>query len=405
MTTGTPHPSGAGPIPVPAEDPSETSQILEGTAPNGEPIISVVFGMAFAVGKNGACTGKGYQICDGTHFEKAKVATRYTKPSLLLRDSDLWPWRNFTDVVVQGSVRSDKPVTQLDVALSVKGSKTKLERTLAVTGDRWVDKGKTGLVLSTPVPFREMPLRYDRAYGGTDELAEERQSDEATLNYFVKHVDKEDNEEMSAFSYPRNPAGKGYLIDPDGARGLAWPNLEFPDDRLRLEGLAQGRFDWGNRPYPACFDWFHHAWFPRCAPATDLPPISDDKIPLAERRLGLFEPDWEDKAPGERSMHPFANGAHPYLCRNRLLGDETITVTHTSSDGRDFVAKLPNLQPKVSLRLCGGPKVVIPGSLDLVFVETDIDQITLLYRATHMSKREHLPLDWIAQSPYSVDWG
>jgi len=384
--------TGPGPIRVPDEDPSESSRILDGTAPNHEPIVSIVFGMTFAVGKTGACTGKGYTIVDGTDFEKAKVATRHTKPSLLLRDSDIWPWR------------SDKPVSSLDVALSVKGSKTKIERSLALTGDRWVDKGQTGLVLSQAVPFTEMLLRYDRAYGGTDELAEERQADEAMLNFLVKQVPAEDNEELSAFSYPRNPAGKGYLIDPDGARGLAWPNIEFPEDRLRLEGLARDRYDWGNRPYPACFDWFHHAWFPRSAPLCDLPPITDDKIPQAERRLGLFEPDWEDKTLADRAMHPFANGAHPYLCRNRLVGDEVVTVTHTSTDGRDFIAKLPGLEPKVSLRLVGGPKVVIPASLDLVFVETELDQVTLLYRATHMTKRDYLPIDWVAQSPYSIDW-
>ncbi len=388
----------------PKEDPSTTSRLLEGVSPTGEPIVSVVFGMTFAVDASGKCTGKGYTLVEDAEWEKAPTEAKYTKPSLLLRDSDCWAWKSFTDVVVQGTARTQTPRQSLEVLLSVQGKRASFERTLSVTGDRWVDRGATGLVLSEAVPFTEMPLTYDRAYGGTDELAEERQSDEETLNYFVKQVSREDNEELSAFSYPRNFAGRGYLIEMDGAPGLAWPNLEFPEDRLRLSALAKPLYEWGDRPYPAAFDWFHHTWFPRSAHLLDLPPIHDDKIPDAERRLGLFEEGWENKSVQTRSIHPFANGAHPYLCRKRLSGDETVKVTHTSPDGRDFVAKLPGLEPKVALKLVGDSKVVIPASLDLVFVETDSMQVTLVYRSTHLTKREHLPGDWIEKSEYNVMW-
>jgi hypothetical protein len=394
----------AGPIRVPAEDPSTTSRILDGNAPNGEPIVSVVFGMTFAVGQDGKCTGKGYTLVDQAEWEKAKTIGRFTRPSLLVRDADIWPWKNFTDVVVQGTARSDKPRTSMEVELSVVGGKTKLVRSLSVTGDRWVDRGATGLVLSQPESFTEMPLRYDRAYGGTDEAAEAKYADEEILNYFVKQVDREENEEVSAFSYPRNVAGKGYLIDLDGAKGLPWPNLEFPEDRLRLESLARPIDQWGDRPYPACFDWFHHAWFPRSAHLLDMPAIHDDKVPLPERRIGLFEEGWEKKSLTERSVHPFANGAHPYLCRDRLAGDEKVKITHTSADGRDFAAQLPGLAPRVSLRLLGESKVVIPASVDLLFVEPDLAQLTLVWRATYMTKRDHLPLDWVEKSPYEIDW-
>jgi hypothetical protein len=393
-----------GPIRVPAEDPSTSSRILDGNAPNGEPIVSVVFGMTFAVGRDGKCTAKGYTLVDQAEWEKAKTIGRYTRPSLLIRDADIWPWKNFTDVVVQGSARSDKPCTHLEVELSVVGSKAKLSRTLSVTGNRWVDRGASGLVLSQPEPFTEMPLKYDRAYGGTDELAETRQAEEEVLNYLAQQVDREESEELSAFSYPRNPAGKGYLIDIDGAKGLPWPNLEFPEDRLRIESLARPVDQWGDRPYPACFDWFHHAWFPRSAHLTDLPLIHDDKVPMAERRLGLFEEGWESKQLAERTIHPFANGAHPYLCRERLVGDEKVTVTHTAPDGRDFVAQLPGLAPRVGLRLLGEGKLVLPASVDLLFVEPELGQLTLVWRATHLTKREHLPIDWIERSPYEIEW-
>ena len=397
----------AAPIRIPQEDPSTSSRITEGEAPGGEPVVSVVFGMTFAVGRDGRCSKKGYTLVADTHYEKARVAGKHTRPSLLRRDSDVWAWKNFTDLVIQGTARTDTPRRHLDVGLEVAGSQVKLEHKLVVNGDRWVDcgrKGGTTRTLSEAVPFTEMPLTFDRAYGGTDEAAEEKLGNETTLNFFVKQLEREENEELSAFSYPRNAAGKGYLVEADGAHGLAWPNLEFEGDRLKLAELVRGQYDWGGRPYPACFDWFNHAWFPRSAFVADLPPIDDDRVPDAERRLGLFEPGWEEKAITERSFHPFANGAHPYLCRHRFVGDEAIKIGQTSLDGRDFGVVLPALDPKVSLRLVGDPKVVLPSSLDLVFVEPDAEQVTLVWRATHLTRRPHLVPDWIEKSEYAIEW-
>jgi hypothetical protein len=385
----------------PVDDKPE-SRLSDGEAPNGEPIISVIFGMTFDVAKDGACSAKGYRIVEEWKYVKARVATKFTKPSLLVRDTDLYAWRNLTDVVVQGTARSESPVKSMELALSVSGSDAKFERPLVVTGDRWVDARRGTATLSDPEPFTEMPLTYDRAYGGTDEVAEERFADPELLNFFVTQIDARENEELSEFSYPRNPAGRGYLVDGGGLHGMAWPNLEFPESRLKLDSVVQPLERWGERPYPAGFDWFAHAWFPRQAFALDFPETHDEKLPEVERKLGLFDPGFEDKTIPERPKHPFANGAHPFLARRRLNGKETIRVTKTSRDGRDFFAKLPGLEPKVSLRIPGEPKVVLPAALDLVFVETELDQVTLLWRATHFTKKEHIPMEWLYGTDYDI---
>jgi len=52
----------------------------------------------------------------------------------------------------------------------------------------------------------------------------------------------------------------------------------------------------------------------------------------------------------------------------------------------------------------GGPKVNLPAALDTVLVMTETHEVTLVYRATHFTKREQLPLYWIEESDYEIDW-
>ena len=394
------------PFALPAGDPSTMSQILVGFAPTGEPIVSVVFGMSFDV-LAGKCVGKrGFEIQREWEHTPAEVRCRRTKPSLLVRDIDTYVWRNFTDLVVRGTARSEQPVESFDVTLSVTGGTKPFERRIVATGDRFLDKGQTGLVLSSPVPFTEMPMRYDKAYGGTDELAETMIEDPEYLQ-MLRQASGDDAEEISEYSYPRNPAGKGYLIAEQGLVELPWPNLEFPEERLShasLEAIVRPRVEWGDRPYPAAFDWFPHGWFPRCAYFADFPETKDGGYPKRELSLGMFKEGEERMALFDRPKSSFANGAHPYLARGRFKGDEVVRVTHMSKDGRPFEAALPALSPKVAFRFLGQSKTIVDASLDLVLLETDKNEATMLWRATMMHTTEHLPIDWVAQSPYEVLW-
>lgn len=402
---------------LPLDEGLSSSLLLEGVAPSGEAIASVVFGATFDISADGTCAPKGtFQLVEEPTWVKADVTSRFTKPRLLTRDMDLWAWKGATDLVVRGSVRSERPTKRLDVSLRATGSKTSIEQHLVITGDRRVERGSAGLILSEPLPFVEMPLTYDRAYGGTDEAAEARHGDEETLNFFAMHLEPDENEELSPYSYPRNPAGRGYLVDLEGAEGLAFPNIEFSDDRLTIESLARPLYEWGDRPYPAGFDWINHAWFPRSAYVAGLPPIHDDRLPARERRLGLFEDGWEEKSASERSVYPFANGAHPYLCRRQWVGDESIVVGHMAPDGGSLKVRLPGLLPTVSLKFPRGSSVRVAGTLTLVLVEAERRELTLVYRATHVLStpfgarppqpggRPALPPDWFESTTYSIDW-
>jgi hypothetical protein len=394
------------PFDLPKGDPSTTSQLLSGHAPTGEPVVSVVFGMVFDVLAGRCAAKRGFTIQQELAHAPADVASRLTRPSLLTRDVDTYVWRNLTDLVIRGTARSERRVESLEVKLTVTGSQKPFERRIAVTGDRVLDEGPSGLTLSTPVPFTEMPMRYDKAYGGTDEVAEAMFEDAEYLQ-MLRLAAGDDAAEISEYSYPRNPAGKGYAIAPQSLVELPWPNLEFPEERLSptLEAVVRPRTEWGLRPYPAAFDWFPHGWFPRCAFFADFPETHDGGYPPRELELGLFKPGEERLSWFDRPKASFANGAHPYLARRRFRGDEAISVTHMSKDGRTFEAKLPEMKPRVAFRFLGQTRNVVDASLDLVLLDTDASELTMLWRATMMHTTENLPIDWIEKSPYEVLWG
>ncbi len=368
------------------------SIFVGGEAPDGSPLVSVVFGRRYRIdpqsGRLDAWPGFKLQT-EVDSYPNIVYPGKY-RPAVIRRDVDVWAWRNLTDLVIQGHARSEKPVRSLDVRLQVRGSKTNFSHEISVTGDRVVEQGRTGLRLSEAEPFTEMPLRYDKAYGGTDELAEAKYADPLELKLMASMMSREDFLSMSEWSYPRNPPGKGYLVDPEGTLGLAWPNLEFPGDRLSLETLCKPMLQWSERPYPACFDWFSHGFFPRCAFFGDYMPTEGDVVPAAEVERGILPANLNQLPLIRRPKHAFAQGAHPFLCRNRFEGDEEITVTNVSNLGKTLRVQLPKQTPRVHLRLPFGPEHHQTASLDCVFLEADELRLTLIWRATVFVERNDL---------------
>ncbi|NMO17398.1 DUF2169 domain-containing protein [Pyxidicoccus fallax] len=75
--------------------------------------------------------------------------------------------KQFTDVVVVGKAvaPNGKPVPQLGVSLEVQ----KRRKDLLVLGERRWLRSLGSMFFSDPVPFVEMPLVFERAFGGQDE--------------------------------------------------------------------------------------------------------------------------------------------------------------------------------------------------------------------------------------------
>ena len=95
---------------------------------------------------------------DEHYGEPAETSIRY--------ECDFVPFKPRCDVLMNGSAHAPggKSATRVTVALRV-GS---VNKSFDVVGDRVWRRGIVGLVPTRPKAFRQLPITYDRAYGGVD---------------------------------------------------------------------------------------------------------------------------------------------------------------------------------------------------------------------------------------------
>jgi hypothetical protein len=357
--------------------------LTRGADERGRPCFDVYRGATFRLDERGAATllDDDYAPVDAIELYDDVLYPGVYRPSLLRRDRDLQPRRRGTDVVVQGIWRAaeGRPVREAICALECRGAAS-FTQAIHIFGDRWVERGRAGPRFSAPEPVTEVPIRYDRAYGGTDEAAAARRPDplEEALRGLV---DDATFLEFSTYSYPRNHAGRGYLVDREGLIGAPLPNLEWRGEELGVDDLIAPLDAWGRRPLPAAFDWYNHAWFPRVAFFDDPPPTAAMRAPSRELELGIVDPEIMVRAPLDRPCDAFFQGAHPLLWRHRLRGDERIDVSGMSPDGRPTTALLPRLRPEIDVQIDGRPLGRQRALLDLVLLDTETATLTLLWRA------------------------
>jgi hypothetical protein len=130
------------------------------------------------------------------------------------------------EVVLLGHAYAPKqhPVTSLTVALNVGEAR----REITVFGDRaWVPGPSKGRAISRPQPFVKMPLTYQRAFGGAEEVNLDRESVFELSDRTNRHGIGFDAERMARELGIALKAPAGYpSLPPKYVRRL--PNLENP---------------------------------------------------------------------------------------------------------------------------------------------------------------------------------
>jgi len=284
--------------------------------------------------------------------------------STVREESDLYPYKVATDVAVIGSARAPggRPTTQMDVVVTV-GGKGKAVR---VIGDRYCI-WREGLApeFTEPESFTEMPLRYDRAYGGEDACSDP----------------------MQPFYYPRNQRGTGVAVRnlPQVVDGLQLPNLEDPRDLLTPERLVFGQTDaWVRQPMPQSVGWFPAPFYPRCSFVGSVPGLLDPDTVMPEELLGLV-PRGQIALARQFKLPSFDvrfnNGASPGLAFPTLAGGEEVRIIGMTADG-ELRFRLPTEKPQLMLDIGVGESVLSP-ALHTVCVRVDDAQVDLVWRGAH----------------------
>jgi hypothetical protein len=290
-------------------------------------------------------------------------------------ESDFWPFKVATDVVLNGTAYAPggSPTTSCVVSVQV----AERRQSINVVGDRLANySAGRAPVFSDPEPFVEMALRYELAYGGTDVYSDLK----------------------LPYPYPRNPLGRGFVVAnmAKSVDTLPLPNLEDPSAPLLAEQLCVGEYArWERQPMPAGFGWFPKVWRPRALLAGVMPRDRAVEQELRQAYATLIPDAGQRDAyltNGFRDMDfAFFNGASRGLVCPYLEGGETVVTENLSPAGR-VSFRLPTETPQIGLDIGEGvqePDVV----LHTVMIHMDQEQVDLVWRGAVVYQGP----DWLPQ--------
>jgi hypothetical protein len=272
-----------------------------------------------------------------------------------LRETDYSHRKLKCDVVLNGSAHApgNLPTTSVEVSLRV-GS---MRKSFFVFGDRrWED-----MMLSTgdPEPFTQMPISYDRAYGGADS--------------------NEDEPDRIA-TYAENPVGTGYhpIRHRTALVGALLPNTG--EGRSPVSDI-KGRYR------PMSFGPVGRNFSPRY------------------KRAGTYDRNWLDNEapfwPADFSYAYFQCAPDdqqvPYL-----QGDEEVELTNLTPDGWRFF-RLPRRAMPVTLLPHQGLDMQREGICDTLLLEPDLGRFSMTWRLPFPLRRNMFELKQIivGELPYS----
>jgi hypothetical protein len=252
--------------------------------------------------------------------------------SSLRAASDVCLGKPGTDVLLAGSAWAPdgRPTWQIDVGVAVGP----VSKTVRVFGDRVWDSGPAGTTVNWVTPFVQMPLVWERAYGGGD------------------IVDGQPRAE------PRNPVGQGFRTSSSSRSlaGLPLPNLEDPHALIT---------SWKDTPPPACFAPLAPNWQPRLSYA------------------GTYDDAWQSRRapylPTDFDPRFFQLAPAGLVTPSYLQGGEPVDVRGATPSGwlRFY---LPVVKPTVAVALNSRDQER-PVALDTVIIEPDAGRLVLVWRA------------------------
>ena len=270
----------------------------------------------------------------------------------LVAGTDYWDKKLVSDFVVQGSAFAPdgKPLSRMRVVVQVENYVKRLD----VIGKRtidWKSNGKPSF--SEAEPFTEMPLTYENAYGGIDwrTPVDDRGNPAVELLLGFDHPGM----------YPRNPFGKGYLVQRDPVEGVELPNLEDPDELLTEDKIiVSDPRRWYLQPLPWCLDWVHPVTFPRnvlFAHGVDAWHPAPEDEQLAEVARGYISSGFRSamrKRRLEAGPDPlFYQEASTGMIFDDLHGGERVVIRGMHPEDQRIELELPSTLPVLEIEIEG----------------------------------------------------
>jgi hypothetical protein len=325
-------------------------------------------------------------------------------PQILAHDVDLYPYKPRTDLIVEGHAYGYGARRSFHATVSVEGHTVYL----LVSGERRCTMGPHGrLLFSEPEPVERIALSYAQAYGGADRAAEEKYA--TPIMEVLAKDPRVDPSRVSPFLYPRNPAGRGYLVEPtaEGVEQLQLPCLEDPYDPLTPERLPVGHpLSWLKMPLPYAPGWLAHDWFPRIGYFGLVPAYDPPEGPIAEVARGFTPPDILGIIPGRPTAEAAFRatcGAAPMLQLPLLRGGETISLDSLHPRRQRFTFSLPRDRPRMWTDGRKGKLNNADPVLHTVLVQPDEGLLMVLWRGSAPALRPYASEE-LERMPLRVEW-
>lgn len=283
-----------------------------------------------------------------------------------------------TDVIVHGSAfaKNGLPVAAMEVRFELAA----IQRRFLVLGDRRIVWRDGRARIETPDSFIEVPLTHANAYGGVDRRV--RPKGEVTLAQFALAALGADHPGL----YPRNPIGKGYLVNPEPLDRAMAPNVEDVLDLLTEDRLVVGdAHRWYFQPLPACMEWQPLAWFPRMlAAGVDAWFTAPPEAELPERRRGWLPPDFRDR-PANTLQE-----ASPGMTLADVRGGEPLRISGMHPDEPTLSTRLPPAMEPFRFRV-DGSAIAAPARAQTIEVWPAEKRLTIVWAASCELPRVFLP--------------
>jgi hypothetical protein len=306
---------------------------LDGTLDPAAPVMSFIVKATFALEHEQLPVPADEQAefaGDEIYMDEIGRSLRYA--------SDLAMFKPFGEVLLTANCHAPpgRTATVMDATLNIGP----LAKTLRVYGDRvWLRDASGAFFVEGPAPFREMPLRWERAFGG--------------------------------LSLPYNPMGRGMepWIAEDGRRLFYLANIESPKNPvLHID----------QKPAPECFAPILPHWQPRFGrEGTRDQRWATFVAPLPPRD---YDPRAAQAAPQDQWLDGYWEG------------DEPVELVNMHPDHSSFVTALPGKRLRFFLegRFKEDGDVEfgeVPLHLDTVHIDMTTSRMHLLWR------REYHPIE------------
>lgn len=309
-----------------------------GMRPDGRELLVVVVKGTFLIPK----TGEEAKLApEQIPLVMADTFTGEPGLSATIYESEYAPIKPRCDVLLLGSAYAPrgKPTERVAVSLRVGSMLKKFD----VVGNRVWKNGALGLTPSRPQPFTVLPISYDAAYGGFDNL----NSDPA------RHQ-----------AYFSNTVGKGFYptANADMIDGKPLPNTEESGNTITK---TNGSYR------PMAFGPIGRGWQPRLQYA------------------GTYDQNWIDNVfpflPADFDER-YYQSAPPDQQIDYLRGGEEVELANLTPGGR-VVFKIPKLKMPVTFYLRNYSQEELAAVADTLILEPDLNRFAILWRTSRLIRK------------------